>query len=143
MPTSDSIEKAIKKISDDMGMDAASVVLLVKLKRGSADRGELIGHIARERGEPVAEVRKSLKGWVPGVLVRAEASQFYQFEGDDVLTDGTSYEFAGSTDYPTQADLVWGSAQIIDENGEAAGPPTLANLVKAAMKLEESRRRRY
>jgi len=137
------IEKNLEEVSNSYGENADKVVLLAKLKRGAGDsRREILQRIARQRGEPVAEVRKMLEGWVPGVLFRAESVRYYASDGDEVLTDGEQFESSGDTMTWRPEQINWSSVEVIDEESlEAEGPPTVDNLFKAS-EASGARRRR-
>ncbi len=115
------IKAALRRLEDEGGGEAAKrLVLAVPYKRGKApERAEIVRGVARNRGESIAEVKEMLKGWVPGVLIRAESHDSHPAEADvAMLQPGSSFEHGGDTVYPRPDDLRWNEAEIIDGNGE-------------------------
>ena len=101
-------EKAVRRL-----------IVAVPYKRGEApERAEIIGYIAKGRGESPAEVRKLLAGWRPGVLMRAENHNSHPAEADLAMLDDSSFEHTGEIVYTRPNQLRWDEAQFIDDNGE-------------------------
>jgi hypothetical protein len=136
------IEKNVNRL-DDEGIDAGNVVLLVEFKRGAHDRNQILEAIARGRRESKASVAKMLKGWKPAILIRASAAGARLGDGDLCLTDGRSFEHSGEIGYWRPDDLAWGSAQVLDVDGEAVGEPDYETLYQQAEELGGRSRRRY
>lgn len=115
------IKAALRRLENEGGEKAAkALILAVPYKRGAApERAEIVRQIAKNRGETVAEVKEMLKGWVPGVLIRAESYDSHPAEADlAMIQPGSSYEHGGEIVYPRPDDLRWNEAHIIDNNGE-------------------------
>jgi hypothetical protein len=117
------IKAALRRLENEGGDKAAkALILAVPYKRGAApeERAEMIREIAQNRGESITEVTKMVKGWVPGVLIRAESYDSHPAEADlAMIQPGSSYEHAGDNIvYPRPDDLRWNEAHIIDYNGE-------------------------
>ena len=116
------IKAALRRLENEGGDKAAkALILAVPYKRGAApeERAEMIREIAQNRGESITEVTKMVKGWVPGVLIRAESWDSHPAEADlAMIQPGSSYEHAGDIVYPSPDDLRWNEAHIIDYNGE-------------------------
>jgi len=115
------IKAALRRLENEGGDKAAKLLILaVPYKRGSApERSEIVQQVAKNRDETVAEVKPYLKGWVPGVLIRAESYDSHPAEADlAMLQPGGSFEHAGEIVYPHPEDLRWNEAEIIDNNGE-------------------------
>lgn len=115
------IKQALRRLENEGGEKAAkALILAVPYKRGEApERAEIIRQIAHNRGETVAEVKKMVAGWVPGVLIRAEAHDWHPAEADlAMIQPGSSYEHGGEIVHPRPDDLRWNEAEIVDYNGE-------------------------
>ena len=114
------IKNALKMLEDEGNeKDVRRLIVAVPYKRGEApERAEIIGYIAKERGESAAEVRKLLAGWSPGVLMRAEGYNSHPAEADLAMLGDGSYEHTGEVVYTRPNELRWDEAQFIDGNGE-------------------------
>ena len=119
------------------------MVLLVEFKRGAQDRDQIVEAIARSRGQSKASVAKDLKGWKPAILIRAGAAGARLGDGDLCLTDGRSYQSSGEIGYWRPDELAWGTAQVLDENGEPVGEPDYETLYQQAENLGGRGGRRY
>ena len=104
---------------------APLLILTVPYKRGKApaERAVMVRAAAKYRGdnaEGIADVRREVKGWVPGVLIRAEAHAQSPVEGQLILLEptGKGWTYAGDEVSPDPADLRWNDAQIVDDEAD-------------------------
>jgi len=137
------IKTALARLTDKGGEEAARrLILAVPYKRGQApERSEIIGYIAKNRVERVAGVAEMLKGWVPGVLIRAESYNSWPAEADlAMLQPGSSFEHTGEIVYPRPENLRWADAQIIDNNCELYPLDRLEDAVAGILYGSDGRR---
>lgn len=129
--TLNSIYKVLHDELSERDADKAmhSIILIVPLKKGHYDREEILEAIARDRGESVAEVRKSLKGYSPAVLLRAEniVEGYYAFDADLALYDGgESYEQSSHQVIARPDSLRLSDGAFVDQYAEVHRDPRKA-----------------
>lgn len=100
-------------------------MLTVPYRRGKApnDRAAMVKAAAKFRGsnaEGIAEVSREVKGWVPGVLLRAETHSRNAVEGSLILLEptGRGWTYAGVEVSPSPNDLRWNEAHIVDDEAD-------------------------
>lgn len=117
------IKAALRRLESEGGEKAAkALIIVVPYKRGKAptDRAAMIQAAAKYRGDNdtgVAEVTEEVKGWVPGILLRAEAHKQKPVEGSLILLEptGKGWTYAGDETNPSPDDLRWNEAMIVDD----------------------------
>jgi hypothetical protein len=115
------IKAALRRLENEGGDKAvAKLILAVPFKRGQSgyERSEIVGFIAKGRGESKAEVSKMVTGWQPGILIKAADYDYRPGEGDLALVTEGQFEHAGEIVYFRPDELKWNEAQIIDDGAE-------------------------
>lgn len=115
------IKAALRRLEAEED-EAPRLILAVPYKRGKApaDRAAMVRAAAKFRGdnaEAIADVQQEVKGWVPGVLLRAETHDRNAVEGSLILLEptGKGWTYAGDGVSPSPDDLRWNEAMIVDD----------------------------
>jgi len=129
------IEKNVNRAEEEYGVDASKVILLVQFKTGKQNRDDILRAIARGRVEPVAKVKKEMKGFVPAIYIHAGSVGYGLGDGDLCLSEGPgtgNCVQSGEIGYWRPDDLRWDTAEVIDVNMESQGEPDVETLVRVA-----------
>jgi hypothetical protein len=141
------IMRAVNRLEDQEGINAAAVVIGAAVKRGAAGtKADALKRISKNRGETLDEA-KTYYGdtdWYLGVLIHAGSVDSQFTNADLILTDGYSFEMV-KTITISPSEIKWETAAVLDpETMEFIGDPDEDNLRAAAEASSTMRsRRRY